>query len=172
MHSIEVYVGLGGNIGDSISILNQAICEIFILPEVCNLQISGYYRTSPVSPIPQNDYVNAVCRFTTTYSMRDLLACLQKIELKLGKIPKDKNAPRVIDLDLLLYGLQTNLEDDLQVPHPEWKNRLFVLIPMLDLTEEVLVPDPDSPKGCSTLFLRKYIDAFHNNNHEIIRPID
>src|SRR5687768_12914755 len=104
MSLTDVFVGLGGNIGDSLSVLKKAISEISMLPHVHDLQVSRFYQTSPVSSIPQNNFVNAVCRFTTSLDMHKLFTHLQLIESRLGKIPKDKQAPRLIDLDLLLFG--------------------------------------------------------------------
>ena len=96
-----VYLGLGSNIGDSRSLLERAFCSIKDIPQVDSLQTSSLYATSPVSPIPQRDFLNAACRFHTTLSPQALYDALHRIEVSLGKIPKEKNAPRAIDIDIL-----------------------------------------------------------------------
>lgn len=137
MQNSEVYVGLGGNVGDSISIVKESLQQIQALTQVKNFQVSHFYRTQPESDIPQNEYVNAVCRFDTSFNAKELLAALQKIENSLGKIPKPKNAPRIIDLDILFFGKERWNESDLEIPHPRWKQRLFVLTPLADLVTHI-----------------------------------
>lgn len=169
MQLTEVYLGIGGNIGDSYTILNQALQQIKILGEVQDLAISRFYLTSPVSKIPQDEYVNAACRFKTSLNARELLLQLQKIETGLGKAPpKLKDAPRTIDLDILLFGLETYQDKDLIIPHPRWKERLFVLVPLIDLTSELTFPDPDSSSGTTTINLQDYLHTFANPNKETV----
>ncbi len=141
MQTKKTFIGLGGNVGDTAAILNGALQDICALKGIGKGCCSRFYRTSPVSPIPQADYINAVCSFETTLSPRELLEALQKIEGKWGKVPKPKDAPRPLDLDILLYGNETVREADLQIPHPCWEERLFVLIPLNELIDEVAVGD-------------------------------
>jgi 2-amino-4-hydroxy-6-hydroxymethyldihydropteridine diphosphokinase len=134
----KVFLGLGGNLGDSQKILDQAVQEI---KKICSdVVCSQYYVTAPVSPEPQPDYLNAVCKLNTNMSALELLKKLQNIEKKLGKIPKPKTAPRKIDIDILLFGTEKHNTTELEVPHPRWHERLFVLEPLLDLIEEVTLP--------------------------------
>lgn len=160
-----VYVGLGGNIGDAASTITRAALAMQALPEVTEFNISRYYLTTPVSPIPQNHYINAVCCFKTNLDVMSLFAQIQEIEQKLGKGVKRKDAPRIIDLDILLYGNLNFQEGDFQVPHREWKNRLFVLLPLLDLTDEVAV---STPEGIKEINLKEYVQNFPNPHHETI----
>lgn len=140
-HSGEsVYLGLGGNIGDRMSLLRQALALIAAIPEVQNLEVSSFYETEPVSDIPQSNYLNAVCRLTTRLKAHQLLASLQEIERVLGKVPKPKNVPRVIDIDILFFGREGHKTHDLEIPHPRWRERLFVIVPLLDLTKTIVVP--------------------------------
>lgn len=139
--STVVFAGLGGNIGDSVQVLLSALEAIEGLEEVENLQSSPFYRTSPVSDIPQNPYVNAVCRFETKRTAMSLWEELQKVEKFLGKLPKAKNAPRILDIDLLFFGQGFCNTHDLCLPHPRWKERLFVLKPLSDLVETLCVSD-------------------------------
>jgi 2-amino-4-hydroxy-6-hydroxymethyldihydropteridine diphosphokinase len=136
----EVYVGLGGNIGDSCAILQQALKLMDEIHEIVDLRVSRFYLTSPVSNFPQDHYVNAVCCFRTSLDAPTLLGKLQNIELRLGKKDKPKHAPRIIDLDLLFFGYEKHQGALLEIPHPRWKERLFVLVPLSDLAANVAVP--------------------------------
>lgn len=139
----EVFVALGGNIGDVPSVLKSALKKLKALPEICDLKTSRFYKTTPVSDLPQEPYVNAVCSFNTTFSACELLAVLQKIERDFGKTAKPKNHPRKIDLDILFYSHEKINTPDLEIPHPRWKERLFVLVPLSDLVEQIDVPEAE-----------------------------
>lgn len=171
MYLQEVYVGLGGNMGDSCAILNAALEKIAALPAIYDLTISRFYRTTPVSPIPQPLYINAVCRFKTSFTARELLRQLQDIEKSLGKMEKIKSAPRIIDLDILFYGIETYNEPDLQIPHPRWSERLFVVAPLADLVTHLNIPDPKNPKLIVQFDMRKYLQDFPNIHQEKIVEI-
>lgn len=169
MKTHQVYIGMGGNIGDAVPILNESLKEIKALDAVSDLRCSHYYRTSPVGLIEQDDFVNAVCTFKTTLSPKDLYTHLRVIEKKLGKIPKPKDHPRVIDLDLLFHGMEMVKDKDLEVPHPKWDQRLFVLIPMKDLVNELTYVDLDG--GVQTIQLDQLINNFDNINNEKLEII-
>lgn len=141
MESTIVYVGLGANLANPESNITNAAQRLASLQGVHDFTLSPLYRTSPVSDIPQPDYFNAVCRFRTIYSAHTLLENLQSIESGLGKTPKPQDAPRPIDLDILFYGLETHNDPQLTIPHPRWRERLFVVKPLADLTSEILVSD-------------------------------
>lgn len=130
-----VFVALGGNIGNTKKVFIDCLNLIKNIPEVFNLQCSTFHVTKAVSTIVQRDYLNAVCRFWTTLSARDIFKELQKVERSLGKVPKDKESPRIIDLDLIFYGEEILYDEelDLTIPHPRWKERSFVLIPLQEL---------------------------------------
>ena len=164
-----VYVALGSNLGDSKALITQALQSIKALTEVSDLASSRLYVTTPVSAIQQNNYLNAVCRFTTSLSAKELLIHLQQIEIVLGKTTAiEKNSPRYIDLDILLFGTETHHEEGLEIPHPRWSQRLFVLIPLLDLATELQIPDPTSPSQVQHMNLPSYLQTFKNINHETV----
>ncbi len=150
-----VYLGLGSNIGDSFSILKNALGEIGAIPGVSRLECSSIYETTPVSDIPQGNFLNCVCRLKTTLDPRVFFSMTEQIEKNLGKIPKNKNAPRMLDIDILFFGNEPYQDEVLTIPHPRWKERLFVLIPLLDLTDNI-----------DNINLRDYTNNFSNVNNE------
>lgn len=130
-------VALGGNIGDPLQALKEALERIKKLGT--GLKISKFYKTKPMSSFKQPKFINAVCLFNTELTPSLLMLELELIEKELGKTKKPKDAPRLIDLDLLFYGNTEYEEGGLVVPHPRWKERLFVLVPLFDLMSHVEV---------------------------------
>lgn len=151
-----VYLSLGSNIGNSFLTLTRTLELIKTIPDVHLLDVSDFYRTTPVSSIPQRDFLNAACTLKTTLPAHDLYHALHEIEILLGKIPKEKNAPRPIDIDILFFGNKWYQTKELCIPHPHWKERLFVLIPLLDLTEKITFP-LDEKGNCQTIVLKEYL---------------
>lgn len=135
-----VYLGIGGNIGDTLSVLKHTLALISSLPGLKDFEVSSFYKTAPVSDIPQPDYLNAACRFKTELNARQLMGLLQAIEKSQGKFPKPKNVPRIVDIDILFFGIESHAAPDLEIPHPRWSERLFVVIPLLDLTSSIAIP--------------------------------
>jgi 2-amino-4-hydroxy-6-hydroxymethyldihydropteridine diphosphokinase len=170
MDSTLVYLGLGSNLGDSQSLLNQALDKIKNIPTVNELKVSRFFRTTPVSEIPQDLYINAVCSFKTNLEPFSLLEHLQSIEKELGKKTIQKNGPRLIDLDILFFGNLYINQNGLEIPHPRWKERLFVLMPLLDLTTTIMIPD-QANKQPLEIDLKKYLEKFSNKHHETVIPL-
>lgn len=161
----EVYVALGGNIGDVSDVLHKALKKLEDAPEISGLKTSRFYKTTPVSDLPQEPYVNAVCSFKTTCSAQELLKLLQELEVYFGKTAKPKNHPRKIDLDILFFSQESFKSEKLEIPHPRWQERLFVLIPLSDLITEIYVPEGDKivKKEISTM-----LKEFSNINNEMV----
>ncbi|MGB3276362.1 MAG: 2-amino-4-hydroxy-6-hydroxymethyldihydropteridine diphosphokinase [Castellaniella sp.] len=128
----SAYIGLGANLGDAAATVRRAAAELAAVPGVADLQLSPLYGTAPVDSSGP-DYVNAVARLDTTLPPLALLAALQAIEQRHGRERPYRNAPRTLDLDLLLYGDQTIALPELTVPHPRMHERAFVLRPLMDL---------------------------------------
>lgn len=162
---MRVYVGIGSNLGNSRAQVEAALDKIRSLPKITEFKASRLFQTSPVSQIPQEDYINAVCTFMSPFSPEDLLEKLQAIETALGKVPKERDAPRKMDLDILFYGTIYCSKDKLQIPHPRWKGRLFVLAPLLDLTETITYPI-DKEGHLETLDLVELLKTFPNQYGE------
>ncbi len=138
----RVFVGLGSNLGDSVTHLLGAIDSLASLAEPRSMQVSRFYRSRPWGDADQPDFVNAVVGFNTRRSARDLLTQLLDIEALHGRNRSlaRRNGPRTLDLDLLLYGELQIDEDGLQVPHPRMADRAFVIMPLMDLAPNLDVP--------------------------------
>jgi 2-amino-4-hydroxy-6-hydroxymethyldihydropteridine diphosphokinase len=141
MSDVRIFIGLGANLGDPASTfenvlekLNQAGCEV--------LKKSKLYRTKPYGFAEQDDFLNAAVEIATSATPEELLKILQKTELDLGKKVICENGPRLIDLDLLLYGdlVQKNSQE-LKLPHPGVVERDFVLLPLCDIAPEFIHPE-------------------------------
>jgi 2-amino-4-hydroxy-6-hydroxymethyldihydropteridine diphosphokinase len=129
---VRAYIGLGANLGDAARAVRHAAREIADTPGIARVTLSPLYSTAPVDSSGP-DYVNAVAAADTTLSAPRLLAELQRVELAHGRTRPYRNAPRTLDLDLLLYGDARIDEPDLTVPHPRMHERAFVLRPLADL---------------------------------------
>lgn len=129
---VRAYIGLGANLGDAAQAVRHAADAIAGTSGIACLALSPLYRTAPVDSSGP-DYVNGVAVVDTTLSAPRLLAELQRIELAHGRTRPYRNAPRTLDLDLLLYGDAFIDTPDLIVPHPRMHERAFVLRPLADL---------------------------------------
>lgn len=139
--TVTVYVGLGANLGDPVATLHSAIEALHQLPDTRFLASSSLYRSAPVGPPGQPDYINAVASLETRLSPHALLAGLQSIENRHGRVRGVRWGARTLDLDLLLYGSDEIQTTSLIVPHLELKNRNFVVIPLIELTPGLCLPD-------------------------------
>ena len=127
-----------GNKCQNIREANQQIAEIEGLQIVKH---SSLYSTSPWGKTDQADFINQVIEIETELSPLELLHALQNIEIKLGRLRNEKWGPRMIDLDILLYGQDKINLKELTVPHPYMHERLFVLIPLQEINPELIFPD-------------------------------
>ena len=134
-----VYVGLGANLGDTQMALAAAWAELQQLPGTANHRCSSWFRSAPVDATGP-DYLNAVACFSTSMSPHALLSELQRIELLYGRERGLRNAPRTLDLDLLLHGQATLDSTALTIPHPRMHERAFVLLPLAELDPRLFVP--------------------------------
>jgi len=132
-------VALGANLGDASATLLAARRALGELPGTTLLAVSPTYRTAPVDATGP-DYLNGVALLRTLLGAHDLLRHLQAIEQRHGRQRSTRNAPRTLDLDLLLYGDEIIHSDDLTVPHPRMHERAFVLRPLLDVAPSIRIP--------------------------------
>jgi len=143
---ITAYIGLGSNQGGPRAQVLQAFAELAELPATRLAARSPLYRSAPVDAPGQPDYVNAVAAVDTELSAAQLLAALQAIESRRGRERAYPNAPRALDLDLLLYGDMALASPMLTLPHPRMHERAFVLRPLLDLDPRAEVPGRGSAR--------------------------
>jgi 2-amino-4-hydroxy-6-hydroxymethyldihydropteridine diphosphokinase len=135
---VTAYIGLGANLGDAQQTLRGAVQALAQTPGIDRVVSSGFYRTAPIEATGP-DYINAVAQVQTRLNAMDLLAALQAIEQAAGRERPYRNAPRTLDLDVLLYGSGQVNSPTLTVPHPRMGERAFVLVPLADVAPE-LVP--------------------------------
>jgi 2-amino-4-hydroxy-6-hydroxymethyldihydropteridine diphosphokinase len=137
---MSAWVGIGANLGDAHANVLDALDRLAWVPGVRLLRVSSLYRTAPIDS-SGDDYINAVAEVDTSLSARALLAALHAIEQAHGRERPYHNAPRTLDLDLLLYD--DEVIDDaptLTVPHPRMHERAFVLVPLAELAPAVQIP--------------------------------
>ena len=139
MTAERVFVGLGANLGDAGATLRQALVQLAALPGTRVVAASRLYRSAPVDAAGP-DFINAVAELATTLDPLPLLHALQGIEQQHGRQRPCRNAPRTLDLDLLLYGQRVIDNTALTVPHPRLHQRAFVLLPLLELAPDLLHP--------------------------------
>jgi 2-amino-4-hydroxy-6-hydroxymethyldihydropteridine diphosphokinase len=135
----DACIGLGSNLGDRIGALDRAFDEIAALPTTSLIARSSYYESAPLDA-PGGDYVNAAARVRTALAPLALLRELQAIEARHGRTRPFANAPRTLDLDLLLYDGVVMRTAELELPHPRLHERAFVLVPLAEIAAELEVP--------------------------------
>ncbi len=133
------YLGLGANLGDARQTLKDAVVCLAQQHTINVLARSSMYRTAPIDA-GGDDYYNCVVKLETTLPVRHLLALCHRIEHQFGRERPFRNAPRTLDLDILLYGDRSIDEPDLIVPHPRLTERAFALVPLLELDAELIIP--------------------------------
>jgi 2-amino-4-hydroxy-6-hydroxymethyldihydropteridine diphosphokinase len=136
---VTVYVGIGSNLGDARDNVERALQQLDRLPDTRRTGQSSLFRTAPLEA-DGGDYVNAVARLDTRLTPQELLQELQAIELGHGRERPYPNAPRTLDLDILLYDRKIISTESLIVPHPRLTQRAFVLIPLLQIDPLIAIP--------------------------------
>jgi 2-amino-4-hydroxy-6-hydroxymethyldihydropteridine diphosphokinase len=154
--SVIAHLALGSNLGDRAALLRGAIARLHAVPRLSFHAASSFHETAPVGGPPgQGPYLNAACTIATDLSGRELLELLQAIENELGRVRVEKDGPRTLDLDLLLYGdailEQRTATRPLLVPHPRMQDRHFVLDPLCEIAADAIHP----VFGCTVSRLRE-----------------
>jgi len=134
---VRAYIGLGANLGDPAAMVRSAIARLATLPHTTLVAVSHLYRSTPVDS-GGPDYVNAVAALDTRLTAPALLAGLQAQEQQAGRDRPYRNAPRTLDLDLLLFGSAHISSPALTVPHPRMAGRAFVLLPLAEIAPDVV----------------------------------
>lgn len=129
------YIGLGSNMGKSLDTIKQVIKDLNASDQISVKQVSNFYITDPVGNIDQDQFTNAVIKITTTLSAEQLLTTLHGLEHKYHRVRTIHWGPRTLDLDIELFNNDSIQSASLDVPHREMFNRLFVLVPLLDVLD-------------------------------------
>ncbi|MDO3386098.1 2-amino-4-hydroxy-6-hydroxymethyldihydropteridine diphosphokinase [Gilvimarinus sp. SDUM040013] len=141
---VYTYLGLGSNLQEPLAQLNRALEELSRIPGSRLVNVSPFYRSKPVGPQDQPDFINAAACMETNLEAHALLDQLQAIEQLHGRQRKQHWGPRTLDLDILLYGNQTIDTQRLQVPHPYLTERNFVLVPLANIAPGLTLPGGQS----------------------------
>jgi 2-amino-4-hydroxy-6-hydroxymethyldihydropteridine diphosphokinase len=140
MTPVTAYIALGANLEDPVVQVRAGLAALATLPDTQLLVQSSLYRTAPVGYADQPDFINAVAAVDTELSPRELLDALLAIELNHGRVRQFANAPRTLDLDVLLYDDVEVNESGLTIPHPRMHERAFVLAPLAEIAPLCEIP--------------------------------
>ena len=139
--TIRVYIGIGSNLEDPVAQVKDAIEELEMLPDTILEARSSLYTGKPMGPQDQPDYINAVVALDTLLSPEDLFTRMVAIEEQAGRVRDGEQwGPRILDLDLLMYGKKKIDEAHLTVPHPGMHERDFVIIPLAEIAGNMKIP--------------------------------
>lgn len=136
----RAYVALGSNLGDPEATVRAALTGLAALPDVSLHAASSLYRTAPIGYLNQPDFINAVAALDTHLTPHALLALLLALEIKFGRVRREKDGPRSLDLDLLLYDQQVLTSSELTLPHPRLHLRAFVIEPLCEIAPDLAIP--------------------------------
>ena len=141
----RVYIAIGSNLASPLEQVNAAVQAIGEIPDSRIVAVSSFYRTPPLGPQDQPDYLNAAVALDTALAPEELLNHTQRIELQQGRVRKaERWGPRTLDLDIMLFGDEVINTDRLTVPHYDMKNRGFMLWPLFEIAPELTFPDGTS----------------------------
>ena len=161
--SRRCFIALGANLGDPVATVRAAIDALRELPDTEFVAASSLYRTAPVGLRHQPDFINAVVAVDTALPPLDLLRQLLAIEARHGRVRSIPNAPRTLDLDLLLHGDALLQGSELTLPHPRMHQRAFVLRPLLEIAADLTLP------GLGPA--RDYLPAVANQDISLFEPL-
>jgi 2-amino-4-hydroxy-6-hydroxymethyldihydropteridine diphosphokinase len=139
----QAYIALGSNLNDPVSQIQQAFVALTQLPDTHLVKRSSLYKSAPVGKLDQPDFINAVAQVETILKPQQLLKALLEIEHHQGRIRQSLNAPRTLDLDILLYENLQYCDEGLTIPHPRMTQRAFVLQPLMEIAPDCYIPGYD-----------------------------
>jgi 2-amino-4-hydroxy-6-hydroxymethyldihydropteridine diphosphokinase len=134
-----IYLGLGSNMGDREAMIGAALAALNA-PDLRLQRVSSLYETEPIGFRDQGWFLNCVAEFETDLFPKQLLHRMQKVELGMGRVRSVKNGPRTIDIDILLFGNSIVKTDELEIPHPRYRERRFALAPLAELNSSMRDP--------------------------------
>lgn len=140
MNLVAAYIALGSNLSEPEEQVKAGFEELAMLPKTLLAGVSSLYRSAPVGYVEQPDFVNAVAKIETALGPNELLDALLEIERRFGRVREFANAPRTLDLDIILYDEAQHVEEGLSIPHPRMHERAFVVVPLAELAPDAAVP--------------------------------
>jgi len=143
----RAYIGVGSNLDDPVVHVRAAVAALEALPATRVVARASLYRSAPVGRLDQPDFVNSVAAVDTALAPDRLLDELFAIEARHGRTRSERNAPRTLDLDLLLYGDRCMKGDRLTLPHPRMHERAFVLLPLAEIDADADIPGQGSVRA-------------------------
>jgi 2-amino-4-hydroxy-6-hydroxymethyldihydropteridine diphosphokinase len=143
----HAFIALGSNLANPALQVRRAFADLSQLPAGRLLNCSAIYRSAPVGRLDQPDFINAVAQIETALTPHDLLKALLEIECRRGRVRELLNAPRILDLDLLLYADLQCHEPGLTLPHPRMHQRAFVLQPLMEIAPDCCIPGHGAVAG-------------------------
>lgn len=154
----QVFIALGSNLEEPVIQILQAFDELAQLPDSTLLKRSSLYKSAPIGRIDQPDFINAVAQIETAKKPHDLLSALLKIEHQHKRVREEINAPRTLDLDILIYGNLQYQDSTLILPHPRINQRAFVLQPLVEICPDCSIPGLGDAKELLTACLNQKIE--------------
>lgn len=146
---VEVYLSIGSNLGDRAGYLKNGVAALRSNEEVSVKRVSPVYRTSPVGPVEQSDFFNAIVELETSMGPERLLEILMRIERRYGRVRDKAWWPRTLDIDIILFGGENWSSPNLEIPHPRALDRAFVLRPLMDLAPKASIEDSSVEEALS-----------------------
>lgn len=137
---VIIYLGLGSNIGNKIENIIVAVDKLKSNSEITFVALSSFYETEPREYLNQDNFINAVVKLQTTFSAIELYKIIKNIETEMGRKTTFQNGPRLIDIDILLYGDEIINTNGILIPHTKIGERKFVLIPFAEIDNSVIIP--------------------------------
>jgi dihydroneopterin aldolase/2-amino-4-hydroxy-6-hydroxymethyldihydropteridine diphosphokinase len=137
---VEAYLALGSSLGDRKANLDFAVEQLQKTEGITVERVSSYHQTAPYGGVAKNEFLNGAVAITTWLTPHELLAEVQRIERQGGRVRNVHWEDRTLDIDIIFYGQQVICDKDLQVPHPEWDKRDFVLVPLKEVAECFIPP--------------------------------
>jgi len=156
---VHAWIGLGSNLGDPVASLRSAFHALERLAQTHLIDHSRLYRSAAWGLAAQPDFVNGVALVETSLSARALLDAMLGVEQEFGRVRRERWGPRVLDLDLLLYGQSIIDEPGLHVPHPHLHERAFALVPMLEVDPDVVIPGRGFARAALAVLASEPIEA-------------
>jgi len=144
---VTAFIALGANLDDPERQVQEGIAALAHLPETALVRASSLYRSAAVGYRNQPDFINAVAEVVTGLAPRALLDQLLALELLRGRVRNFPNAPRTLDLDIIVYGDLVLHEHGLTIPHPRMQDRAFVVVPLAEIAPETIVPGRGRARG-------------------------